>query len=552
MRIRSKILFVVLPLLTVAVVMVGIVSYVLAASSVNHLAMEFFTFMAEEITNYADGQWNLLVENNAAGDPFMEGAAKQAVENFSQGILRSDTQVIFALDTQGDLVMQAGPISPSEEERKALMSYISAGAQEFITIHVGNKTRAAYTIPFGPFSWQIFVTEERSTFYGRVEEIFRTSLYILIGTLAGGTLILLIMARYLTTPIEAVVQTIQRIIDSNDMNERVPVYYKDEIGQLSISFNQMLGILSAAYEQMKNYAFEAAVAQKREMKIRNVFQLYVPRDVIDEVFVNPEKMLVGNNREVSILFSDIRSFTTISESMAPDELVSSLNRYFSTMVNIIMDKNGVVDKYIGDAIMAIFGAPVSHENDSLSSVVAGLEMMNALEEFNENQHTLGGPEFHIGVGINYGIVTVGNIGCDKKMNYTVIGDAVNLASRLEGLTKKYKEPVLFAESVYENVCRDLPCRLIDRVAVKGKTQGVPIFTARLELSDQEQYVWNYHNKAAALYYERRFQEALPYFQKALEIFPNDPATLRFEERCRAYIKNPPPQDWDGVEIMTEK
>ncbi|MDR0562167.1 MAG: HAMP domain-containing protein [Spirochaetaceae bacterium] len=552
MKIRAKILFVVLPLLTVAVVMVGVASYLLAAASVTHLAVEFFDFMSEEITNYASGQWNLLVENKAVGNPFMEDAAKQAVENFSRSILRSDTQVIFALDTAGEIAMLVGPSSPTDPEREALSQYIRAESRQFITIKLGNITRVAYTIPFSTFSWQIFVTEERSKFYNRVEDIFKTSLGILIGTLLGGTLILLIMARYLTTPIEGVVKIIQQIIDSNDLNKRVPVFYKDEVGQLSITFNQMLGIISAAYEQMKQYAFDAAVAQKREMKIRNVFQLYVPKDVIDEVFVNPEKMLVGNNRDVSILFSDIRSFTTISESMAPDDLVNSLNRYFSIMVNIIMDRNGIVDKYIGDAIMAIFGAPISHKNDSLSSVTAGLEMMRSLEEFNKNQISLGAPEFRIGVGINYGVVTVGNIGCDKKMNYTVIGDAVNLASRLEGLTKKYKEPVLFAESVYEHVKNDIPCRMIDRVAVKGKTLGVPIFTARLSLTPKEQEIWKYHNEAAILYYEQRFQEALPYFEKALKILPEDLAAQRFEERCRVYIKNPPPADWDGVEIMHEK
>jgi class 3 adenylate cyclase/HAMP domain-containing protein len=532
--------------------MVGMASYFLASSSVNNLAVEFFAFMGEEITGYADGQWNLLVEHVAANDPFMESAAKQAVENFSRSLLRSDTQSIFALDSEGVVVMNAGSLTLSEEERNTLRPYFAGEIREFVTVRLDTKSRVAYTFPFTPFGWQIFITEERSKFYGRVEQIFRTSLCILIGTLTGGACILVLVSRYLTSPIEAVVNVIKRVIQSNNLHETVPVYYNDEIGQMAVSFNRMLKILAAAYEQMKKYAFDAAVAQKREMKIRNVFQLYVPKDVIDEVFVNPEKMLTGNNREVSILFSDIRSFTTISESMTPDALVNSLNRYFSTMVNIIMSQDGVVDKYIGDAIMAIFGAPVTHENDSLASVIAGLEMMRALDEFNKNQHSLGAPEFHIGVGINYGIVTVGNIGCDKKMNYTVIGDAVNLASRLEGLTKKYKEGVLFAESVYEHIFTEIPCRLIDRVAVKGKTVGVPIFTARLALTVQEREGWKYHAEAADLYYNRRFQEALPYFEKAAGYIPEDPAAPRFAQRCRVYVKNPPPADWDGVEVMTEK
>jgi class 3 adenylate cyclase/HAMP domain-containing protein len=360
------------------------------------------------------------------------------------------------------------------------------------------------------------------------------------------------MTRYLTRPVETLVRAMQNIIQSNNLAEQVPVYYRDEIGELSHTFNLMLGELSGAYEQIKRYAFDAVVAQKREMKIRNVFQLYVPKDVIEQVFINPEKMLVGNNRNVSILFSDIRSFTTISERMAPDELVNSLNRYFSIMVDIIMARNGVVDKYIGDAIMAMFGAPVSYENDALSSVTAGLEMIGALEEFNRTQAKLGEPEFRIGVGINYGIVTVGNIGCEKKMNYTVIGDTVNLASRLEGLTKLYREPILFAESVYEAVSAVIPCRMVDRVAVKGKTQGVPIYTARRELTDEEKVAWKYYKEGTELYYRRQFGAAAELFRKTLMLLPGDPGSLRYLERCRIYQSSPPPANWDGVEIMTEK
>jgi class 3 adenylate cyclase/HAMP domain-containing protein len=543
---------VVLPLLTVAVIMVGVSSYLLAAASVNRLAVDFLNLMAEEVRNYADGQWNLLVDNNVTEDPLMEHAAKLAVESFSRGILRSDTQAIFALDAEGVADMYAGPGSLSSEEREALKGYGLEKRQGFITITVGGITRVAYTIPFTPFAWQFFITEERSRFYGTIEAIFRTTLYILIGTLIAGTLILFIMTQYLTNPMEALVKTMWTIIESNNLNASVRVYYNDEIGQLSETFNLMLKNLAKAYEQVKQYAFDAAVAQKREMKIRNVFQLYVPKDVIDEVFVNPEKMLIGNNREIAILFSDIRSFTTISERMPPDDLVNSLNRYFSIMVNIIMDRDGVVDKYIGDAIMAIFGAPISHKNDALAAVLAGLEMMDRLKDFNTMQRAYNAPEFHIGVGINYGIVTVGNIGCDKKMNYTVIGDSVNLASRLEGLTKKYQEPVLFSEGVYTKIAHELPCRVLDRVAVKGKTQGVPIFTSRLNLREEEQEAWNCHREAAEWYYKREFQKALAGFQQILTILPEDPAALRFQERCYRYIAAPPPEDWDGVEVMTEK
>ena len=238
--------------------------------------------------------------------------------------------------------------------------------------------------------------------------------------------------------------------------------------------------------------------------------------------------------------------------MAPDDLVNSLNRYFSTMVNIIMDRDGIVDKYIGDAIMAIFGAPATHDNDAISSVMSGLEMTAALNEFNKLQISLKAPEFKIGVGINYGIVTVGNIGCNKKMNYTVIGDAVNLASRLEGLTKKYRQPILFSDTVWEKVYRDLPCRTIDKVAVKGKSLGVPIFTAKLAITDVEKEAWQYHEQAVAYYYARDFNKAITNFSKVLSLLPNDFIADSFINRCNIYKSNPPPEDWDGVEVMHEK
>jgi class 3 adenylate cyclase/HAMP domain-containing protein len=552
MKIRAKILFIVVPLLTVAVAMASGASYLLAAAAINNIAIGSLQFKTEEVISYAEGQWNLLVDNNIVGNPPLEWVAKNAVGNFSRGILRSPTEAIFALDEDAQVAIMAGNLTVSPEDAASLAASVRIEKNGFLFMRIDGVERAVYTMPFAPFDWQLFVTEERGQFYGPVEQIFRTSAAILIGTLTAGVALLFIMAHYITMPIENVVSSMKRIIEENTLAETVPVYYKDEIGHLSHTFNIMLQNLDVAYKQIKNYAFDVAIAQRRERKIRNVFQLYVPADVIDEIFVNPEKMLIGTNRETAILFSDIRSFTTISEKMKPDDLVNSLNRYFNIMVNIIMDRNGIVDKYIGDAIMAIFGAPVAHENDALSSVLAALEMSEALTEFNISQTKLGAPEFRIGIGINYGLVTVGNIGCERKMNYTVIGDAVNLASRLEGLTKIYKEPILFSESVYEKIKGDIPCRTIDRVAVKGKTLGAPILTARRSVTPVEQKAWKLYEHAVQLYYERNFGKSLAAFEETKASLPNDIASERYIDRCKRYIKEPPPKDWDGVEIMREK
>lgn len=552
MSIRLKIILVVIPLLIASVVPVGMSSYFVAASSVTRVAVDFLDFKSTELEKYAENQWNLLVDNGFVGRSDMEQAAKAAVEAFARSILRSPTETILAVDPSGTVTMRAGPAVPQEAEKANLADLAKAGQRGFVSLKIGGMDRVAATLPFAPFRWQMFVTEERRTFYGDVETIARTSLYILLGAMVVAILILLFLTRFLTKPIGTVVQVMRRIIESNNLKERVPVVYRDEIGELSHTFNLMLEELDTAYTQIKRYAFEAVVAQKREMKIRNIFQLYVPKDVIDEVFINPEKMLVGNNRDVAILFADIRSFTTISEKMAPDALVNSLNRYFSSMVDIIVARDGMVDKYIGDAIMAVFGAPVSHGNDAYDSVVAGLEMTVALELFNKEQLRLGAPEFRIGVGINYGIVTVGNIGCDKKMNYTVIGDTVNLASRLEGLTKKYHQPILFSESVYDQLAGRLPCRVVDKVAVKGKTQGANILTARFTLNQAETEAWKIHEEGIERYYRRDFSGAAGVFERILTLLPEDTVALQYLDRCKTFIRNPPPADWDGVEVMTEK
>ncbi len=467
------------PLIIATLVLTGLSSFFSATNAVTGIAKDFLGFKADELSNQAQSQWGLLVANNLAAKPEMIAATQAAVEGYAQSIIRSPTELILALDQTGNVVMSTSDAAILPSERPALQGLIQTRSTELTNIRLGGKERVAKGFWFDPFGWYMLVTEERSTFYNKVSEITQRSAIILGAAIVLAVVLMLLFARYLTRPLTRVAGTMKDIIATNDLSQRVVVEYSDEIGGLAQTFNLMVGELEKAYGQIKNFAFKAVLAQKREQKIRNIFQKYVPQELIDEFFKNPEKMLVGENRVLSILFSDIRSFTTISEKLAPDELVNSLNRYFNVMVDIIMDKHkGIVDKYIGDAIMAIFGAPVKHEDDALQSVLAGLDMREALDGFNAEQRAAGHPEFHIGIGINYGEVTVGNIGTEKKMDYTVIGDSVNLASRLEGLTKQYHQGLIISESLYEEVKGSVPCRLLDSVAVKGKTKGVKIYSAK--------------------------------------------------------------------------
>ena len=195
---------------------------------------------------------------------------------------------------------------------------------------------------------------------------------------------------------------------------------------------------------------------------------------------------------------------------------------------------------------------MKHDDDALQSVLAGLEMLNSLKDFNENQRLLGKPEFHIGVGISYGTVTVGNIGSERKMDYTVIGDMVNLASRMEGLTKAYRQQILISETVYQEIQGILPTRLLDTVAVKGKTGGVKIYTVKRSVSENEEKAWALHNQGMDLYYRRAFREAAAQFQEVLTLLPQDFCTEVLLRRCMVYAQNPPSEGWDGVEVMRTK
>jgi class 3 adenylate cyclase len=246
--------------------------------------------------------------------------------------------------------------------------------------------------------------------------------------------------------------------------------------------------------------------------------------------------------------------------MRPDDLVESLNRYFSAQVNVIYKRNGIVDKYIGDAIMALWGAPLKHNNDALQSVLSGLEMIEALKGFNEDQRQRGKKEFKIGIGINYGEVTVGNIGAEQKRDYTVIGDNVNLGSRMEGLTKTYQAELLISEFLYgelrkhpeETKAAGLRFRLLDTVTVKGKTKGVKIFTVKRTLSPAEEKAWPIHNEGMELYYRRSFRDAALKFKEVYALLSKDFNAENIFRRCAEYAANPPPADWDGVEVMKTK
>jgi adenylate cyclase len=552
MRIRAKFVLIVIPLIVTPLLLVGFAASLAARNGITRVATEFLTFKAEELDNYAATQWNLLLESRLDSRPEYVEISKEAVASFARSLIRSDSELILALDNEGRIAMSTAPIQLEEQEPAVLSGLVQRGEGGWMQIRLGGILRVAQSTRFDPFGWTFLVTEQRETFYRAVNQIYYQSGLILILALAVTSMLLFVFVRYLTQPLGNVVTAMRAIIGANDLSKKVELQYKDEIGELGHTFNLMTGQLEKAYNQIKSHAFKAVIAQKREQKIRNIFQKYVPAEVIDQFFTNPESMLVGDSRILAVLFSDIRGFTTISESMSPEQIVESLNTYFSMMVDIILNRKGVVDKYIGDAIMAFFGAPVKHEDDVFQAVQTGFEMIDALELFNKRQAEANRPRFRTGIGINYGVVTIGNIGSEKKMDYTVIGDMVNLASRLEQLTKIYNVPFIVSESVYTRVKKEVPCRLIDRVAVKGKKHETKIYYPKKQLGKTEAKVWKLHHTGMRLYYKRQFEEAAKCFAAARRFLPADPILRIYLTRCAKYIKDPPPATWQGLSVISER
>lgn len=301
-------------------------------------------------------------------------------------------------------------------------------------------------------------------------------------------------------------------------------------------------------------------AEKR--KISNAMSKYLAPSVMEEVLENYTELMgeVGEKKELAILFSDIRSFTTISENYPPETVVWLLNKYLARMITIIFDCYGTVDKFIGDAVMAFWGAPKAHDERDYYAVSAGLKMINELDRFNEEVQQEGDfPVLRIGVGINTGDMIVGNIGSEKRLDYTVIGDNVNLGSRIEGLTKYYKLSLLVSESTYMTTKDKFIYLFVDNVAVKGKVEGIKMYTPLAEVSDSENSIGAIKkegvlfNKAHKVFFKGEFEQAKELYTEALPSLNKLKGLAGvFLDRCDYYITNPPPKNWNKVWKMLEK
>ena len=307
-------------------------------------------------------------------------------------------------------------------------------------------------------------------------------------------------------------------------------------------------------------SFDFLLERLDKARVRKTLERYVSKNVVKELLDNPETFfnsLTGVRKPVTILFSDVRGFTTLTESADSAQLVKQLNEYFEEMVKLVFAHDGSLDKFIGDAVMAVWGNIVSADpaQDARRAVATALAMRKSLEKLNEGWKTRGITELHIGIGINHGEVIVGNLGSTEKMELTVIGDAVNLASRLEGLTKEYHLDLLLGENVAKLVSDTYILRLVDCVQVKGKTKPVDVFTVMGEGAGQtvSMPMWlARYDEGVRRYRQREFADAAKLFEQSVSRQPQDYLSAMYLTRCRALIETPPGDNWNGVFVMTKK
>jgi adenylate cyclase len=297
-----------------------------------------------------------------------------------------------------------------------------------------------------------------------------------------------------------------------------------------------------------------ATEERQKRETRRAFQYYLSAEVIDSVLQDTSKLgLGGERRELTVLFSDIRGFTTISEKLPPEELTALLNEYLTPMTDLVFKFRGTLDKYMGDAIMAFYGAPIAFPDHPRAACWTALEMMEELGKMRVSWRERGLPDIDIGIGVNTGMMSVGNMGSVTRFDYTVMGDHVNLGSRLEGLNKQYGTHIIVSQFTRAAIGDHFTCRELDSVAVKGKKEPVQIFELVHRgpaVAEQDAWIERF-SQALAAYRAQQWDRATELFEAIAAERQDVPARM-YIQRCQDMRANPPGEGWDGVFKMTTK
>jgi len=297
--------------------------------------------------------------------------------------------------------------------------------------------------------------------------------------------------------------------------------------------------------------------EEREKRfIKSAFSQYLAPAVVNQLVENPKLLnLGGEDKVLTAFFSDVAGFSSISEKLTAGELVILLNEYLTEMTDIVMQYEGTVDKFEGDAIIAFFGAPIDFKDHATRTCYAALDMQKRLAQLRSIWKKKGRHELFMRIGINTGEVVVGNMGSQNRFDYTMIGDTVNLAARLEGVNKQYQTYTMLSEFTYELAKNDIEARELDSIRVVGKQEPIKIYELlgrKGEMEDHIRLIRPHFQEGLEHYKKQRWEEGITCFENALNLYEDDGPSLTYFERCITFQNHPPPPDWDGVFAMRTK
>lgn len=403
-------------------------------------------------------------------------------------------------------------------------SVINAGGNDFIV--------STTMLPEGYGNgWKVVVALPEADVLQRVYRTMKQSLAISLVILSGAIIFVLLLARHISIPLVQLARETGKIKDFDlegihGVNSRIA-----EVAMMS----------------------DAVLAMRSGLQ---AFRQYVPADLVRQLIASGNEALPGGKEvEITLFFSDIANFTSITETLPARELMIDVSEYFEVMTEPISRQGGTVDKFIGDAVMAFWGAPLANERHAVSACRAALQSQEAILRLNERRLAMGNPAFYTRIGIHTGFTIVGNMGSRDRLNYTALGDNVNLASRLEGVNKAYGTRIIISQDTYRYVRKEFILRPLDLVAVKGKTASVLIYELMGELAGEAppslRKLATSFQGIYELYLDRQWQKALALLQELHDEFPEDRPTRMYMERCQNLLDQDPGPEWSGVVRMSK-
>jgi len=458
-------------------------------------------------------------------------------------ILNAQNQVVAYPDVSQIIKEENGNLRPVRIDElnnqpvvEAFQRYMATGQSKSIVKSAGKRYYAFFSeFPKTfPIPWKVALVVPVDDFTGGARVIVQETLLLCFAILALAIIMAIFVARAITRPIRLLADETKKIKGFN-LDEKVVI----------ISRIKEIQLMSNAISAMKTGL--------------QAFRRYAPAELVRQlVQTGEEARLGGQKKELTVLFTDISGFTTIAERVPPEDLMIHLSDYFDELTRIISDQQGTVDKYIGDSIMAFWGAPLPDDDHSFHACNAGLLCQEKLVELNRKWESEGRVVFDTRIGISSGVTVVGNVGSSERMDYTVVGDNVNLASRLESVNKLYQTKIAVSRETYEKVCDRFWFRPLGIIAVKGKTEETRIY----ELVGRRESAEDVHSEAAELCLEfsRGFNAYLAgewdlgceIFGNLTVRFPSDAPAELYLARCRQYKENPPGPEWEGIEHLEFK